>query len=105
MADLDISLIPFPCLILAVVLFFLSYVGSKQKRKHLLMPNWLVLMGLLEHGCLLSQLILNFRFGTWLYGIVLILAYISFVAANIVFAVLHYRRISTQDKQYAYWRD
>ena len=29
MADLDISLIPFPCLILAVVLFFLSYVGSK----------------------------------------------------------------------------
>ena len=62
-------------------------------------------MGLLEHGCLLSQLILNFRFGTWLYGAVLILAYIAFVTANIVFAVLHYRRISTKDRLYAGWRN
>ena len=27
-SDLDIALIPFPCLIIAMVMFFLSYVGS-----------------------------------------------------------------------------
>lgn len=53
-SDLDISLIPFPCLIIAVVFFFVSYVGSRQKPKHMLIPNWLVLMGFLEHGILLS---------------------------------------------------
>jgi hypothetical protein len=29
LSDLDIRLIPFPCLIIAVLFFFLSYVGSK----------------------------------------------------------------------------
>lgn len=29
LSDLDIDLIPFPCLIIAMVFFFLSYVGSK----------------------------------------------------------------------------
>ena len=54
LSDLDIRLIPFPCLLIACVFLFLSYVGDKQKRKHLFVPNWLILMALLEHGCLLS---------------------------------------------------
>jgi len=54
LSDLDISLLYFPCLIIAGTFFLLSYVGYKQKLKHLMIPNWLVLMGLLEHGCLLS---------------------------------------------------
>lgn len=60
LASLDVDLIPFPCLVLATLLFFLSYVGHKQKRKHIMIPNWIILMGFLVHGCLLSQLFLNF---------------------------------------------
>ena len=105
LADLDISLIPFPCLIVAGTFFILSYVGHRQKRKHLMIPNWLVLMGLLEHGCLLRQIILNFQWGKVLYGVVVILAWMCFVAANIVFFVQHYRRITLKDRLYSNWRN
>ena len=105
LSDMDISLIPFPCLIVAGTFFILSYVGYKQKRKHLLVPNWLVLMGILEHGCLLSQIILNLQYGTWLYGAVLIFAWISFVATNITFVCLHYKRITKKDRMYSTWRN
>ena len=64
LSDLDIDLWPFPCLIVAVLFGLLSMVGGMQKKKHLLVPNWLVLMGFLEHGCILSQIILNFKYGT-----------------------------------------
>ena len=105
LADLDISPIPFPCLIVAGTFFILSYVGYKQKRKHLMIPNWLVLMGLLEHGCLLSQIILNFQWGKALYGVIVILAWMCFVATNIVFFILHYRRITLKDRLYSNWRN
>ena len=105
LSDLDIDLIPFPCLIVATTFFILSYVGYRQKRKHLMIPNWLILMGLLEQGCLLSQIILNFKFGSILYSIVLIFAWISFNATNIVFVILHLKRIGKVDRMYATWRN
>ena len=105
LTDLDISLIPFPSLIISVVFFFLSYVGDKQKKKHLLIPNWLVLMGILEHGILLSQIVLTFQYGTINYAIFIIIAWVCFVATNIVFWVLHYRRITLKDGRYNNWRN
>ena len=105
LSDLDIRLIPFPCLIIACVFLFLSYVGDKQKRKHLFIPNWLILMALLEHGCLLSQMILNFRFGTWKYGVFIILAWLAFVATNVAFVFIHYKKISKKDRLYNNWRN
>ena len=105
LSDLDISLIPFPSILIALVFFFLSYVGSKQKRKHLLIPNWLVLMGVLEHGILISEMILNFKFGTWRYGIFIILAWLCFVATNITFVVMHHKQVAKKDLQYRRWRN
>ena len=104
-ASLDIKLIPFPSLIIAFVFLFLSYVGSKQKKKHLLIPNWLVLMGLLEHGAILSQLILNFKYGTWRYGVLLMLAEGFYVLGNLSFAVVHYKKVSKKDRLYNNWRN
>jgi NADH:ubiquinone oxidoreductase subunit 6 (subunit J) len=105
LASLDIRLIPFPCLLIAIVFFFLTYVGSKQKRKHILISNWLVLMGLLVHGCLLSQVILNFKYGTAFYGLFAIIAYLCYVAANIVYTVMHVKKISNKDRLYSNWRN
>jgi len=98
-------LIPFPSLLIAIVFFFLSYVGSKQKRKHLLISNWLVLMGILVHGCLLSQVVLNFKYGTSFYGMFIIIAYLSFLAANIIYTVMHVKKISNKDRLYSNWRN
>ena len=105
LSSLDISLIPFPSLLIAIVFFFLSYVGSKQKRKHLLISNWLVLMGILVHGCLLSQVVLNFKYGTSFYGMFIIIAYLSFLAANIIYTVMHVKKISNKDRLYSNWRN
>ena len=62
-------------------------------------------MGLLEHGALLSQIILTFRYGTFRYSIFIILAWVFFLAANIVFAVLHHKRIAKKDRLYSNWRN
>ena len=105
LASLDVDLIPFPCLIIATVLFFLSYVGYKQKPKHKMISNWLVLMGLLIHGCLLSQLILNNKFGTFFYAIFIIAAYACFLITNVVFYFVHYNKIATKDLKYRRWRN
>lgn len=103
--SLDISLIPFPCLIIAIVLFFLSYVGYKQKRKHLLISNWIILMGMLVHGCLLSQMILNFKYGSSGIGIFLILVYLGFFATNIIHMVFHEKKVVQNDRLYSNWRN
>lgn len=104
-SGLDISLIPFPCVLIAFTFLILSFAGSKQKSKHLLIPNWLVLMGLLEHGCILSQMILNFKYGTWRYGIFIMLAWLVYVASNIAFALVHYHTIGKKDRLYNNWRN
>lgn len=62
-------------------------------------------MGLLEHGCLLSQIILNFRWGPVIYGVIVVLAWIFFVAANVTFVILHYRRVTLKDRMYSNWRN
>lgn len=70
-----------------------------------MIPNWLVLMGILEHGCLLSQIILNFRYGTYMYGAVIILAWLAFCVTNIVFVFMHYRKVTLKDRLYKNWRN
>jgi len=61
-------------------------------------------MGLLEHGCILSQMILNFKYGTWRYGVFLMLAWFCYVAANIAFSFMHYFKIGKKDRLYNNWR-
>lgn len=62
-------------------------------------------MGFLEHGIILSQLILNFKYGTWRYGAFIMIAYAVWFVHNIVFMVLHYKRVTKKDKLYNNWRN
>lgn len=54
MSNIDIKLIYFPFLILTVIMFIVSWLGTKQKKKHLLIPNFLIFMGLIEHAALIT---------------------------------------------------
>ena len=81
------------CLIIAAAFFAASYVGSKQKPKHILITNWIVLMGFLEHGILLSQIILTAKYGTWHYMIFIMIAYIVFNAINITYYFFFMKKI------------
>ena len=83
--DVDVTMIPFPFLIITALCFAMSYVGSKQKKKHLLIPNFIVMMGIVEHVALVTQIILTFNFGTWRYAIFIVIFWLLYVIVNIGF--------------------
>ena len=85
------------------IVFALSYVGSKQKKTHLLIPNFLLMMGIVENCSLFTQIILTFKQGTWQFGIVIIFAWIFLIFANPAFAYLFKKRVADVDIQYKKW--
>ena len=105
LSTMDISLIYFPFLIVMVLLFGLSYVGSRQKKKHLLVPNFIVLMGIVEHVALVTTIVLTFSYATFRYAASAIFIWMTYVAANIIFYHKHYKMIATKDKRYMIWRN
>lgn len=60
-------------------------------------------MGLVEFGSLLTQIIMTFKFGTWKFGVAIILAWVFYLVANPVFAYFFKKRIANVDKQYMRW--
>ena len=105
LSDIDVTIIPFPFLIITAICFAMSYVGSKQKKKHLLIPNFIVMMGIVEHVALVTQIILTFKFGTWRYAIFIILFWALYVIVNIAFVIKFRNEVVKKDKMYAMWRE
>ena len=91
LSNMDIKLVYFPFLIVMGLLFGASYVGSKQKKKHLLVTNFIALMGIVEHIALVTQVILTFSYATFRYAAVAIVVWVTYVVANILFYQRHYK--------------
>ena len=53
-SDIDVKLIYFPFLIIISICFGMTYIGARQKKKHLLVPNFLFMMGIVEHAGLVT---------------------------------------------------
>jgi len=83
--SLDLKLVYFPFLVSMAILFVLSVLGARQKKKHKLLTNFVIMMGMLEHIAIISQIIMTFFFGTWRYAIVIILIWILHVVAQPLF--------------------
>ena len=83
--DVDVRIIYFPFLIIMLLCFALSYVGSKQKKKHELIPNFIVMMGIVEHVALVTQIILTFMWGNLFYSIFSIIFWACYVVCNVLF--------------------
>ena len=62
-------------------------------------------MGFLEHGIILSQIILTYKYGTINYLIFIVIAWVCFVATNIAFAIVHYKQVALKDRTYMNWRN
>jgi hypothetical protein len=105
LSNLDATLIYFPFLWITLVVFGFSYVGYKQKKKHLLIPNFLVFMGIIEHIVLFTQVILTIKYATWKYFACSLFVWLAYVASNIIFVVRHYKLVATQDRKYMGWRN
>ena len=105
LSDLDAKTLPFPFIIITLLCLALSWVGSKQKKKHLLVVNFIVMMGVVEHIALITQIVLTFAFGTWKWAVPIILFWVAYVLCNILFQIRWYQEVVGKDKYYKMWRD
>ena len=104
MDNLEAKMIYFPFLILTLLCLGLSFVGSRQKRKHLLIPNFIVMMGIIEHVALVTQIILTYYWATWRFMVFIIIFWIMYVVCNILFQIKFKKEIIDKDKYYMMWR-
>lgn len=99
-SGLDVTMVYFPFLILTLLFMLLSLVGTKQKRKHLLIPNFIVLMGILEHAGIITQIILTYFYGTWRYMACVGAFWLFYVIGNIIFQIQFTKHVIGKDKLY-----
>ena len=62
-------------------------------------------MGFLEHGILLSQIILTGKYGTAAYMVFIIIAWLIYVATNVVFFFMFMKQIVKEDQSFRSWRN
>ena len=60
-------------------------------------------MGFLEHGIILSQIILTYKYGTILYLVFIVIAWVCYLATNIAFVIVHYKQVALKDRTYMNW--
>ena len=105
LVDIDLTLVYFPFLITAFLMFVLSFVGSKQKKKHLLVPNFLVMMGILEHIAIITYAVLTVKWGNVFYLLFVLLIEALFIAINVWFQLAFRKEVVNRDKFYQMWRE
>jgi hypothetical protein len=103
MASRDVRTVYFPWLILTAIAFSLSYAGGKSKPSHLVVPNWLIMMGFIENFSLLTQIVMTFKFGTFKYAISIIIAYILYLLGNSSFSIIYRLKIAKVDSAFQRW--
>lgn len=105
LSDIDLTLVYFPFLITAFLMFVLSVVGAKQKKKHLLVPNFLVMMGVLEHLAIITFMVLTLKWGKPAYFVCTLLIWAAFIAINVWFQITFRKEVIDNDKFYQMWRE
>jgi hypothetical protein len=84
--SLDVKLVYFPFLFLIVCIGFVNWVGNRVKPRHQILPNFIVMMGILEHIALIVQIALCFSYGSSIaFAIISIIIWLLYVAGQVVF--------------------
>lgn len=104
LSEIDARLVYFPFLITLVLIALLSYVGQVVKPNHLVLTNFVIMLGLLEHCALFLQVILTFIYGTYRLAIVILLIWLGYLATLLTFNVLWHRQIVKEDVKFAAYR-
>ena len=104
LSEIDVRLVYFPFLIALVLIATLSCVGRIVKPNHLVLTNFVIMLGLLEHLSLLSQVVLTFIFGTYKLAIVILLIWLGYVGTLVVFNVIWHKNIVRDDLKYAVYQ-
>ena len=105
LTDIDLTLVYFPFLITALLMFVLSVAGSVAKKKHLLVPNFLVMTGVLEHIAIITFFVLTLKWGNFFYTACVLIIEVLFVLVNVWFQLAFRKEVINEDKFYQLWRE
>lgn len=93
MSAMDAKMIYFPFLVIAILLYFVSWIGGQIKAKHLVLTNYVVMMGGLEWLCLVTQIVLSFLIGTITLAICSLVVLLTYYAVMVLFGVFWRRNV------------
>jgi|LauGreDrversion4_2_1035121.scaffolds.fasta_scaffold70809_3 hypothetical protein len=102
MSEMEASLVYFPFLIVITLIAFVSWIGRKIKRAHLAFPNFVIMLGFIEHSALLVQVILSFALHKYAVAIPMLLIYAGYLVTQVLFNVQWYRTIADDAKYIQY---
>jgi hypothetical protein len=94
----------FPFLILTVLVAVVSWIGKIVKPNHLVLSNFVIMLSVIEHAAIVVQIVLTFIFGSYLMAIFIIMIWLGFVGALIIFNILWHLKIVSKDKHFASYR-
>ena len=90
-------LVYFPFLIVTLLIGFVSWIGNRIKRHHLIIANFAIMLSPLEHICLFTQMLLSFAYGTYALAIPIIFIWLGYIASLIVFGYYWHKQILAND--------
>lgn len=104
LTDLDVRKVYYPFLILTALCAIISWIGKIAKPNHLVLTNFVIMLGLIEHLAILAQIAFTFIFGTYLMAILIIAIWLGYILTLIMFNVLWRNQIVKKDASFASYR-
>jgi hypothetical protein len=105
MENQDTQVVYFPFLILTFVTAAISWLGRCVKPSHLVVTNFVIMLGFIEHCALVAQIALTFIYATPSQTVTLSVLWLGYLATLTGFNIAWYKRVTLKDPQYiAYCR-
>jgi hypothetical protein len=95
MENMDLRTLYFPFLIAAIIALGISGVGIIMKPRHLFVTNFIIMLGLLEHILIFTQVIANFYLGNAIHLALSIIIWVVYIGVNITFYCLFLKRVKS----------
>ena len=99
----QLPLIPFPFLIICLILALVSIGGFLKDRKSLILTNIISLWGPIEYIAYITQLGLAFIFSNEKYAALSLVALIFYFIINLTFCLYFALYIKRNDEEFRYW--
>lgn len=93
LSDIDARKVYYPFLILTILVAAISCIGKIVKPHHLVLSNFVVMMGLIEHIAIITQIALTFIFGTYMMAIAIVLIWVVYIVILVTFNVLWHLKV------------
>jgi len=104
LSELDARIVYYPFLILTALVAVVSCVGKVVKPHHLILSNFVIMLGVIEHVAIVVQILLTFIFGTYFMAILIIVVWLGFIGTLVAFNVLWHSKVVKNDVSFASYR-